>query len=186
MANNSLPPVPYNVPLLAPTGMVAQPWAVWFRQVFIRMGGFNAATLADLATHLATSTNAHPASAIINAPSGTLTATNVQAALNQLQTEMDTINTEASSGAFNGKSAYQVALDNGFVGTQAQWLISLIGPTGATGAAGSTGPQGVSGPQGPQGPAGGAVTTQFAVEHTQGFIYTSSLTGHAYTLEFAT
>lgn len=27
----------------------------------------------------------------------------------------------------NGKSAYQVAVDNGFVGTQAQWLDSLIG-----------------------------------------------------------
>ena len=27
----------------------------------------------------------------------------------------------------NGKSAYQVAIDNGFVGTQAQWLNSLIG-----------------------------------------------------------
>ena len=27
----------------------------------------------------------------------------------------------------NGKSAYQVAIDNGFVGTQAQWLDSLKG-----------------------------------------------------------
>lgn len=27
----------------------------------------------------------------------------------------------------NGKSAYQVAVDNGFVGTAAQWLESLIG-----------------------------------------------------------
>lgn len=27
----------------------------------------------------------------------------------------------------NGKSAYQVAIDNGFVGTQAQWLESFIG-----------------------------------------------------------
>lgn len=27
----------------------------------------------------------------------------------------------------NGKSAYQVAVDNGFVGTQADWLESLIG-----------------------------------------------------------
>ena len=27
----------------------------------------------------------------------------------------------------NGKSAYQVAIDNGFVGTQAQWLDSLVG-----------------------------------------------------------
>lgn len=30
-----------------------------------------------------------------------------------------------------GKSAYQIALDNGFVGTEAQWLASLKGDTGA-------------------------------------------------------
>ena len=36
---------------------------------------------------------------------------------------------EGSDGVdgVNGKSAYQVAVDNGFVGTQEQWLDSLIG-----------------------------------------------------------
>ena len=36
---------------------------------------------------------------------------------------------EGSDGVdgINGKSAYQVAVDNGFVGTQADWLDSLIG-----------------------------------------------------------
>ena len=36
---------------------------------------------------------------------------------------------EGSDGVdgINGKSAYQVAVDNGFVGTAAQWLDSLIG-----------------------------------------------------------
>lgn len=29
-----------------------------------------------------------------------------------------------------GKSAYQVAVDNGFVGTESQWLASLVGPDG--------------------------------------------------------
>ena len=29
-----------------------------------------------------------------------------------------------------GKSAYQVAVDNGFVGTEEQWLVSLVGPAG--------------------------------------------------------
>ena len=38
-----------------------------------------------------------------------------------------------------GKSAYQVALDEGFVGTKAQWLASLKGDTGATGADGNDG-----------------------------------------------
>ena len=36
---------------------------------------------------------------------------------------------EGTDGAdgINGKSAYQVAIDNGFVGTQAEWIDSLIG-----------------------------------------------------------
>jgi hypothetical protein len=33
----------------------------------------------------------------------------------------------------NGQSAYQVAVANGFSGTQAQWLASLIGPAGTNG-----------------------------------------------------
>lgn len=32
-----------------------------------------------------------------------------------------------------GKSAYQVAVDNGFVGTEEEWLASLVGPPGADG-----------------------------------------------------
>ena len=47
-----------------------------------------------------------------------------------------------------GKSAYQIAVDHGFVGTEEEWLESLKGQTGVTGATGATGaqgPQGVSG-----------------------------------------
>ena len=39
---------------------------------------------------------------------------------------------DGNTGA-NGKSAYQVALDGGFVGTEAQWLLSLVGAKGAKG-----------------------------------------------------
>lgn len=56
-----------------------------------------------------------------------------------------------------GDSAYQVAVDNGFVGDESAWLISLIGPTGAkgdTGDQGPAGPQGATGATGPQGPQG--------------------------------
>lgn len=62
-----------------------------------------------------------------------------------------------------GKSAYQLAVDNGFVGTLEQWLASLIGPQGPAGANGQDGAPGPQGPagadgapgeQGPQGPAG--------------------------------
>ena len=36
----------------------------------------------------------------------------------------------------DGKSAYQIALDEGFVGTESEWLLSLKGDTGSQGAGG--------------------------------------------------
>lgn len=57
-----------------------------------------------------------------------------------------------------GLSAYQVAVANGFVGTQAAWLASLVGPKGNTGNAGAQGPIGATGSQGPIGPQGNAGT----------------------------
>ena len=33
----------------------------------------------------------------------------------------------------NGKSAYEIAVDNGFEGTETEWLASLAGKTGAYG-----------------------------------------------------
>jgi hypothetical protein len=57
----------------------------------------------------------------------------------------------------DGASAYEVAVSNGFVGNELDWLDSLVGPQGPkgnTGATGSQGPQGVQGIQGPQGETG--------------------------------
>jgi hypothetical protein len=54
----------------------------------------------------------------------------------------------------DGASAYEVAVANGFVGTEVEWLASLVGPAGADGAAGPAGADGAQGPQGIQGPAG--------------------------------
>lgn len=60
----------------------------------------------------------------------------------------------------DGESAYQIAVDHGYVGSEEQWLASLKGAkgdkgdTGATGPAGATGATGAQGPQGPQGPQG--------------------------------
>ena len=39
----------------------------------------------------------------------------------------------------NGLSAYQIAVSNGFIGTEQQWIVSLKGATGATGASGANG-----------------------------------------------
>jgi hypothetical protein len=69
--------------------------------------------------------------------------------------------TQGPAGS-DGASAYQVAVNNGFVGTEADWLNSLEGADGATGATGPQGPAGADGavgaqgPQGIQGPAGPA------------------------------
>ena len=44
-----------------------------------------------------------------------------------------------------GKSAYRVAVDNGFVGTEQEWLASLVGPEGPRGQRGQTGERGPAG-----------------------------------------
>jgi hypothetical protein len=41
-----------------------------------------------------------------------------------------------------GESAYQIAVANGFIGTEPQWLASLVGATGATGPQGPAGMNG--------------------------------------------
>lgn len=74
----------------------------------------------------------------------------------------------------DGPSAYERAVANGFVGSEAAWLASLVGPQGPQGiqgppgATGPQGPQGIQGIQGPQGPAGadGADGTIIAVGTT--------------------
>ena len=61
---------------------------------------------------------------------------------------------------WRGYSAYEIAVQEGFVGTKAEWLASLqgaTGPQGDQGVQGQTGPQGPkgdTGETGPQGPAG--------------------------------
>jgi hypothetical protein len=64
------------------------------------------------------------------------------------------INTVGLINPLNGKSAYQVAVDNGFVGTATQWLATLVGPVGPQGIAGPLGPAGPTGPIGPIGAQG--------------------------------
>ena len=54
----------------------------------------------------------------------------------------------------NGSSAYQIAVANGFVGTEAQWLASLKGEQGLQGLPGNNGTQGPAGPAGTNGAPG--------------------------------
>lgn len=62
-----------------------------------------------------------------------------------------------------GKSAYQIAVEKGYVGSEEEWLASLKGtkgdtgpqgPVGTKGDPGETGPVGPQGPEGSQGPQG--------------------------------
>lgn len=76
--------------------------------------GNNATAISD---HIADPTDAHAASAITNTPSGNLTATDVQGALNELQTDVDTRATSADLTAHTSASAGVHGVTGDVVGT---------------------------------------------------------------------
>ena len=80
----------------------------------------------------------------------------------------------AEGGPADGLSAYEVAVEEGFVGDEAAWLASLVGPPGATGATGATGAAGSTG-------AAGATGATGATGPVHGFV-TNAQTGTSYTL----
>ncbi|AEB63913.1 hypothetical protein BBP18_19165 [Bacillus velezensis] len=71
-----------------------------------------------------------------------------------------------------GKSAYEIAVDNGFSGTVEEWLASLKGEkgnTGATGAKGDKGDTGATGAKGATGAAGKDGKSAYELAVQQGF-----------------
>ncbi|ANK60020.1 glycoside hydrolase family 66 protein [Loigolactobacillus backii] len=60
-------------------------------------------------------------------------------------TVKDLIGTVSGQPGADGKSAYELAVANGFSGTEAEWLASLKGPAGKDDATGATGPKGDTG-----------------------------------------
>ena len=50
-----------------------------------------------------------------------------------------------------GKSAFDIAVENGYEGTELEWLDELVGPQGPEGPVGPQGEQGIQGPKGEQG-----------------------------------
>lgn len=68
-------------------------------------------------------------------------------------TELPVISGSGAPGP-EGDSAYEVAVNNGFVGTEAAWLLTLKGADGAQGPQGIQGPPGADGVDGGQGPQG--------------------------------
>lgn len=69
-------------------------------------------------------------------------------------TEWKFISDLSGAQGIQGLSAYQVAVQHGFEGTEAEWLISLKGEKGETGPKGDKGATGERGPQGLQGERG--------------------------------
>lgn len=69
-------------------------------------------------------------------------------------TEWKFISDLSGAQGIQGLSAYQVAVQHGFEGTEAEWLISLKGEKGETGPKGDKGDTGEKGERGPQGPKG--------------------------------
>lgn len=66
--------------------------------------------------------------------------------------------------AFNGDSAYQVAVKNGFKGTEEEWLASLVGEKGLPG---EIGPAGPTGPQGEKGADGTVAFEELTPEQVE-------------------
>ena len=58
------------------------------------------------------------------------------------------------AGTFDGQSAYALAVQLGYTGSEAEWIASLKGAQGPRGATGATGPQGPQGPTGATGARG--------------------------------
>lgn len=66
----------------------------------------------------------------------------------EINTNTSNLDVEIAQAGPAGLSAYQVAVKNGFVGTEQEWLDSLVGEKGETGATGETGAPGPAGRDG--------------------------------------
>ena len=151
-----------NDPDIAPTGwtynvieeiegLVRQNWHI---QVAHDSAGIDLATVAP----------AMPITEVTNILTTAMLGTTVarQADLTALDTRVDELEESGVEGpqgppgqdGADGDSAYEVALANGFVGTEPAWLASLVGAQGPEGPQGDQGPQGIQGVQGVQGEPG--------------------------------
>ena len=74
----------------------------------------------------------------------------------------------------DGKSAYEIAVENGFVGTEEEWLESLIGPPGPQGPQGIQGIQGEPGLPGADGADGADGLSAYEIAVNNGFVGTEA------------
>ena len=80
----------------------------------------------------------------------------------------------AGANGTDGLSAYEIAVANGYVGTEAQWLTSLEGPQGLQGPAGNDGAQGTQGAQGPAGANGTDGLSAYEIAVANGYVGTEA------------
>lgn len=71
--------------------------------------------------------------------------------MQQTEAIAQSVRIDADNGKFNGKSAYEQALDNGYIGTEKEWLESLKGEKGEKGDKGDKGDKGEQGEKGERG-----------------------------------
>ena len=80
-----------------------------------------------------------------------------KASTNAANAATNAVKQAKEAGAFDGQSAYALAVQLGYTGSEAAWIASLKGAKGNKGDTGAQGPKGetgATGPQGPQGPTG--------------------------------
>lgn len=80
-----------------------------------------------------------------------------KASTNAANAATNAVKQAKEAGAFDGQSAYALAVQLGYTGSESAWIASLKGAKGDKGDTGAQGPEGATGatgPQGPQGPTG--------------------------------
>lgn len=85
-----------------------------------------------------------------------------KASTNAANAATDAVKQAKEAGTFDGQSAYALAVQLGFTGSEAAWIASLKGAKGDKGNTGAQGPEGATGatgPQGQQGPTGATGAT---------------------------
>lgn len=85
-----------------------------------------------------------------------------KASTNAANAATDAVKQAKEAGTFDGQSAYALAVQLGFTGSEEDWIASLKGAKGDKGDPGAQGPEGATGatgPQGQQGPTGATGAT---------------------------
>ena len=80
-----------------------------------------------------------------------------KASTNAANAATNAVKQAKEAGTFDGQSAYALAVQLGYTGSESAWIASLKGDKGDKGDTGAQGPRGATGatgPQGPQGPTG--------------------------------